>query len=89
MLGGGGFKIYEKNVYIVIWPLVGKKNGTKMFNVRNKSSIFHNWILLQTIYQGYAVVIMVIWHLSLLPLYSLYILFNVMYNTRCWYLCDM
>lgn len=41
---GAGFKIFEKNVYIVIWPLVGKKkkNSTKMFDVMSKSSIFDN-----------------------------------------------
>lgn len=50
--GGAGFKIFEKNVYILIWPLVGKKkkNSTKMFDVMSKSSIFDNWILLHAVF---------------------------------------
>lgn len=73
--GGAGFKIFEKNVYIVIWPLVGKKKKTlqkcSMLWARVRFLITEFCYMLY-LYQGYAVVIMVISHLSLLPFYSLY-----------------
>lgn len=41
--GGAGFKIFEKNVYIVIWPLVGKKKKKQYKNVRCYEQEFDFW----------------------------------------------